>query len=380
MDDYLSLRSLEGSGRPFGTERSLNSPERARERNSERPEVQSDRAAETRSKERTQDTDRGHEAKRGDFSRELDELEVSKQSDVSSQPTSEPAEEPVLASPSIDLEPTVASTAGELLAADLAAANADPGTLLKPTVELEEPTADVPASVVTPQVELPPPLVIAPLAFSKVKVLEGVPVAGADTAAVSVELATTLEAGSGSPDAETGGLANQATEQTAAASAKAETARTTFDQALTETTTKQASSSAHNVKVAESVLQQFKIQLNPKLDHALIQLHPAELGRISIKIEMERGKMRAVLRADKAETLELLERHVPELRASLEGSGIEAESFEFGLGLEQDGSDTEQPRAASAWKDQTKPILEELEKRSLLTKAIVNEKRVDTYA
>ena len=48
MDDYLSLRSLEGSGRPFGTERSLNSPERARERNSEGPEVQNDGADETR--------------------------------------------------------------------------------------------------------------------------------------------------------------------------------------------------------------------------------------------------------------------------------------------------------------------------------------------
>lgn len=385
MDDYLSLRSLEGSGRPFGTERPPTSPERTRGGRSNRSEPSSERADRSRSKERTRNTDRGQEAERGDFSRELDELEVSKQSGASSKPAVEPAEEPVPTDPTLDSKPAVADTVAAPLATEFGLVAEDAQTLLQPSPPKETDVSDLPVPTLDPLTELPPelapPVLLAPLNSKPVApVLESVTAESGEVTSTSVEAGATLNAGSGSFDTDSGNLGSQVNDASTAAHAKAEAPVASFDQALAETEAKTQARPTHSIATAESVLNQFKLEVHSKLDHAMIHLNPAELGRISVKIEMERGKLRAVLRADKAETLELLEKHVPELRASLEAGGIAAESFEFGLGLEQEAQDADQFSTPNAWKNQTEPILDELEKRSLLAKAIVNEKRVDTYA
>ena len=135
-----------------------------------------------------------------------------------------------------------------------------------------------------------------------------------------------------------------------------------------------------DLETVESVLKQFKVAIDPKMDRAVIQLHPAELGRIAVRIEMDRGKLRAVMRADRAETLELLERHAPELRAALESSGVEAESFDFGLGLDQQDEQAQSERGAQDTTNELNPVLEQLEDHAALARRIVSDTAVDTYA
>lgn len=82
---------------------------------------------------------------------------------------------------------------------------------------------------------------------------------------------------------------------------------------------------------AERVLEQVRVHLAPAARSATLQLQPAELGRISIRLGVEDGAVTAVVRAEQPETLAILERHVPELRAILAQGGIEVAELEFGL-------------------------------------------------
>lgn len=99
---------------------------------------------------------------------------------------------------------------------------------------------------------------------------------------------------------------------------------------------------------AADVLRQVRVHLTPKLDEAVIQLHPAELGRISIRLNVEDDGLVARVRAEKREALDALERHLPELRAALARQGIEAQHFDLALGFrdERPASDGRTPRAA----------------------------------
>jgi hypothetical protein len=98
---------------------------------------------------------------------------------------------------------------------------------------------------------------------------------------------------------------------------------------------------------AGEILRQMRVQLSPEMHSATIQLSPPELGRISIRLRMNAGELRAVVRAEKRETLDALQRHVPELKSTLEQLGIQAREFDLQLGFEQRGSpqDPQQPRA-----------------------------------
>lgn len=92
---------------------------------------------------------------------------------------------------------------------------------------------------------------------------------------------------------------------------------------------------------AADILRQMRVHFAPQMRSATIQLTPAELGRISIRLHLQDGELRAVVRAEKRETLDALARHVPELRATLEQQGIQARQFELQLGFQQ--QDTRQP-------------------------------------
>ncbi len=89
---------------------------------------------------------------------------------------------------------------------------------------------------------------------------------------------------------------------------------------------------------AGEILRQLRVQLSPELRTATIQLSPPELGRISIRIRVHGGELRALVRAEKRETLDALQRHVPELESTLEQLGIRASVFDLQLGFEQQGA------------------------------------------
>jgi flagellar hook-length control protein FliK len=87
---------------------------------------------------------------------------------------------------------------------------------------------------------------------------------------------------------------------------------------------------------AVDILRQLRLELALGRREAHINLEPAELGRISVKLALDRGLLRAEVRAESSDTLAVLQRHVPELRAMLEARGVTPESLDFQLGF-QDG-------------------------------------------
>lgn len=85
---------------------------------------------------------------------------------------------------------------------------------------------------------------------------------------------------------------------------------------------------------AADVLRQIGVQLSPATRTALIDLYPKELGRIHIRISVDEGRVRASLRAEKKETLETLEKHLPELRDQLSRAGLDAQELSLSLGFD----------------------------------------------
>ena len=90
---------------------------------------------------------------------------------------------------------------------------------------------------------------------------------------------------------------------------------------------------AAELERAAEVLRQVRVGISPNARRATIELDPPELGRISVHLAINSGKLRGVVRAESALTLEMLERHVPELRAALAQGGLEAESLELRQGF-----------------------------------------------
>ncbi|RDD63643.1 flagellar hook-length control protein FliK [Ferruginivarius sediminum] len=73
-----------------------------------------------------------------------------------------------------------------------------------------------------------------------------------------------------------------------------------------------------------------------------IRLHPAELGRIEVKLDVgDDGAVRAVLAVDKAETLDMLQRDTRGLEKALQNAGLKTDggSLSFNLRGEQGGQD-----------------------------------------
>jgi flagellar hook-length control protein FliK len=90
-------------------------------------------------------------------------------------------------------------------------------------------------------------------------------------------------------------------------------------------------------------------QLAPRIAQAMfarhqmvsVQLHPLELGSVQIRIVVDPNrKVRAVLRAEHPETLDLLQRHAVGLERALTTTGLglaESDALTFDLGTSQDG-------------------------------------------
>jgi flagellar hook-length control protein FliK len=85
---------------------------------------------------------------------------------------------------------------------------------------------------------------------------------------------------------------------------------------------------------AADVLRQVRVHLTPGMRQATVRLEPATLGRVAIRIALRDGRATTEVRAERASTLEALERHVPELRAALAQQGIDAGEFDLGLGFD----------------------------------------------
>ena len=127
----------------------------------------------------------------------------------------------------------------------------------------------------------------------------------------------------------------------------------------------QTSADPERIARAESILNQVRLRLAPGLRSATLALHPAELGRVQVLIEVESGSVSAELRVESTEALSALERHIPELRALLSKDGQEVGTIELNLtSLDSSGDEPSQDpnhgtrggSAPSDSKETTQPI------------------------
>jgi flagellar hook-length control protein FliK len=131
---------------------------------------------------------------------------------------------------------------------------------------------------------------------------------------------------------------------------------------------------------AADILRQVRLQLSPHLRQATIQLEPASLGRLDIRLEVRRGRVRAELAVERPETLHVLERHAPELRASLAAAGFDQAELSLSLaqqdrGPERQPSPAGGPRAPRTTAGPDQPALHDAVARRL-----AHDGAVDTYA
>lgn len=88
---------------------------------------------------------------------------------------------------------------------------------------------------------------------------------------------------------------------------------------------------AEELELAESVMRQLRARVSLGAREAVIELRPSELGRIDVRLRFEDGALTATLRAERPETLAVLEAHAPELRAWLAQDGAVVHELELGL-------------------------------------------------
>jgi hypothetical protein len=86
-----------------------------------------------------------------------------------------------------------------------------------------------------------------------------------------------------------------------------------------------------DLELAEQVMRQLRARLQLGQREALIELRPSELGRIGVHLRFEDGALIATIRAERPETLAVLEAHAPELRAWLAQDGKEVREIDLGL-------------------------------------------------
>src|SRR4051794_27917060 len=65
--------------------------------------------------------------------------------------------------------------------------------------------------------------------------------------------------------------------------------------------------------------------------HARVELHPAELGGVTIQLHVAHDGLRAHVTADRADALPLLQRAAADLQRTLENRGIDLAGLDFGL-------------------------------------------------
>lgn len=95
--------------------------------------------------------------------------------------------------------------------------------------------------------------------------------------------------------------------------------------------------------VAEQISVKITKALQSGTDRISIQLKPAELGRVDVKLEMTGdGRVMTVVTAEKQDTLDLLRRDSSELQRALQEAGLQTGDMEFNLkGEEQQSADGE---------------------------------------
>ncbi|MCP5024456.1 MAG: flagellar hook-length control protein FliK [bacterium] len=96
----------------------------------------------------------------------------------------------------------------------------------------------------------------------------------------------------------------------------------------------------------EAILSQVQARIQPSMNRAVLRLSPASLGRVGIQIIVDGGEVRADMRVESAESLQALQKYVPELKAMFAQADLELS--ELNLQLDSEGSGFEWEEETSA--------------------------------
>ena len=95
--------------------------------------------------------------------------------------------------------------------------------------------------------------------------------------------------------------------------------------------------------IADQVAVQIQKSLSQGNDKISIQLRPAELGKVEVRLEVgHEGRVTAVITADRADTLDLLQRDARILQSSLQDAGLRADSNSLSFELRGNGQTFDQ--------------------------------------
>ncbi len=92
------------------------------------------------------------------------------------------------------------------------------------------------------------------------------------------------------------------------------------------------------IERAESILNQVRVSITTSARSTVVHLNPSSLGSIEVRMRVERGEVHARILADRPETLNLLERHLPEMRAIVARSGVQPEGLELSMSFGEERS------------------------------------------
>ena len=80
---------------------------------------------------------------------------------------------------------------------------------------------------------------------------------------------------------------------------------------------------------AEAVLAQVRTVLRPGMRRADVELFPRDLGRVQVRLEVNRGEVSAVLRVESAEAMAALQQGSADLRGAFERASLTLSDLRF---------------------------------------------------
>jgi len=113
----------------------------------------------------------------------------------------------------------------------------------------------------------------------------------------------------------------------------------------------QAQNANRPTQLGQSVVEQVSVKITKALqsgsDRINVQLKPADLGRVDVKMELTHdGRVMAVVTADNKETLDMLRRDSSELQRALAEAGMDLDSGDLNFNLRgQENEMAEDPQA-----------------------------------
>lgn len=138
------------------------------------------------------------------------------------------------------------------------------------------------------------------------------------------------------------GAATGAKSTTAGANASfAQSLTATANSAKTESTVPtQKTLQSMNVKASDQLSIHIKKAVGDNKDSISIKLHPSELGRVDVKLEIVDGStVKAMISAERPDTLDLLQKDSRMLEKALQEAGLKTDGQSLSFNLKQDGSE-----------------------------------------